>query len=74
NRRGRQPGEVVALIEQGIRDVPFGRARETTVILDEVAATEYALSVANPGDVLAVMGEDMPLLAETLRAAAYARA
>jgi len=71
-RRGRDKGEVAALIEQGARELPGARAREVTTILDEVAAAKYALEVANPGDVVAVMGDHMADLAETLMAAAHA--
>jgi cyanophycin synthetase len=70
-RRGREPGEVVALIDQGIKEQSLGRTRETHIILDEVEATEYAVSVANPGDVLAVMGDDMQALTDTLMAHAH---
>ncbi|MEZ5185955.1 MAG: cyanophycin synthetase [Candidatus Nanopelagicales bacterium] len=73
-RRGRNEGEVVALIEQGVKQQPNGRTRETVVILDEVEATKHALSLANPGDVLAVMGEDMQALADTLMAEAHRQA
>jgi TusA-related sulfurtransferase len=38
--------------------------------LDEIEALKYALSAANPGDVLAVMGEDNQALADTLMEAA----
>ena len=69
--RGREQGEVVALIDQGIKEQTPGRTRETHIILDEVEATQYALSVANPGDVLAVMGDDLQALADTLMAQAH---
>lgn len=69
-RRGRDEGEVVALIEQGVRECDPRRTREVHTILDEVEATKYALSIANPGDVLAVMGDDMQALADTLQEAA----
>ena len=69
--RGREVGEVAALIEQGVQEQPTGRARESHIILDEVAAAKYALSVANPGDVLAVMGDDMQALSDALRAEAH---
>ena len=70
-RRGREIGEVAALIAQGVRDQPQGRARETTIIVDEIDAAKYALEVANPGDVVAVMGDDMQALADTLMDAAH---
>ncbi len=70
-RRGREEGAVVELIAQGVREQPKGRARETKVLLDEIEAARYALSVANPGDVLAVMGDDMQALADTLMDAAH---
>jgi len=70
-RRGRESGEVAALIAAGVHDLPQGRAREVTTILDEVEAARYALEVANPGDVVAVMGDDMQALADTLMDAAH---
>ncbi|MCU0295947.1 MAG: cyanophycin synthetase [Candidatus Nanopelagicales bacterium] len=69
-RRGRDSGTVAALIADGIKQ-GAGRTREVTTILDEIEATRYALTVANPGDVLAVMGDDMQALADTLMQAAH---
>jgi cyanophycin synthetase len=71
NRRGRASGEVAALVDEGIRNADASRAREVITILDEVEALEHALSIANPGDVLAVMGEDMQALADTLHDASH---
>jgi cyanophycin synthetase len=69
-RRGREQGEVAALIEQGIREQQPRRVKEVHTIIDEFEATRYALSIANTGDVLAVMGEDMQGLADILMTAA----
>ncbi len=69
-RRGRDEGTVAALMAEGIAQ-GAGRTREVTTILDEIAAAEYALTVANPGDVLAVMGDDTQSLADVLTQAAH---
>ena len=69
-RRGRSEGEVAVLIEQGIREQNPRRAKDVHIIINEIDALEYALSIANSGDVLAVMGEDNQALADTLMAAA----
>ena len=70
-RRGREVGEVAGLIAEGVSQQPNGRTRQTVTILDEVEAARHALSLANPGDVLAVMGDDMQALADTLMDAAH---
>ncbi len=70
-RRGREVGEVAALIAAGVGEPATGRARESHIILDEVEAAKYALSVANPGDVLAVMGDDMQALSDALQTEAH---
>jgi cyanophycin synthetase len=71
NRRGRPEGEAAALIEQGVVDVDPRRTREIAIIPDELAATHHALTVANPGDVLVVMGDDLRALADILQSAAH---
>ena len=59
------------LIAEGVSQQSNGRTRQTVTILDEVEAARHALSLANPGDVLAVMGDDMQALADTLMDAAH---
>lgn len=72
NRRGRRPGEVVEFIHQGLTTDPERRVRQILTILDEFDATRQAIALANPGDVLAVTGENMSGLADVLRQAANA--
>jgi cyanophycin synthetase len=70
-RRGRDVGAVAQLIRRGVESAPAARTREVITIIDEIEALNRALSIAIPGDVLAVMGEDMQALADTLQDAAH---
>jgi len=54
--RGRQPGEVPALLERTVRQVAPGRPCE--IIPDELEALQRALETALPGEVVAVFYED----------------
>jgi cyanophycin synthetase len=52
--RGRKPGETAALIAAGVRQgqADGGRVRQIDVVLDEIASTRAAVSLANPGDLV----------------------
>ncbi|HEX2140729.1 MAG TPA: cyanophycin synthetase, partial [Candidatus Limnocylindria bacterium] len=56
NPRGRQRGEIAALIEQGVRTAMADGARCQSVetIVDEMEATRRALDMGEAGDVVAV--------------------
>jgi cyanophycin synthetase len=56
NNRGRPRGETAALIERGVRAGIAEGARCTNVetVLDEMAATRYALDMGHEGDVVVV--------------------
>ena len=55
--RGRQPGEVPALIEAGIR---AAGGDPLPVADDEIGAIDFALKGIIPGDVVAIMASDQP--------------
>jgi cyanophycin synthetase len=57
--RGRKPGEVVALIERGVREAmgSGARAREVRCIPEEIDAVRWAASQATLGDVVAICAE-----------------
>jgi cyanophycin synthetase len=52
--RGREPGETAELIAQGVRQAQAegGRVRALDIVLDEIASTRAAVSLANPGDLV----------------------
>ena len=54
NTRGRQPGEVAALVMEGIREAQASGARvgHAEVVLDEMEAARKALDRARPGDLV----------------------
>jgi cyanophycin synthetase len=52
--RGRQPGEIAALLDRGFDAAGFPRDRRTTV-LDEFEAIASALNGARPGDLIVYM-------------------
>jgi cyanophycin synthetase len=57
DRRGREPGEVAALIRQGWEQEKAGdRLQE---ILDEATAIETALEKAEPGDLVVIFPADV---------------
>jgi cyanophycin synthetase len=57
--RGRQPGEVAALVEQGVKEAMAGGARtkEVRVICGEIEAVRWAMSQAHLGDVVAICAD-----------------
>jgi cyanophycin synthetase len=60
NLRGRPPGEMAALVAEGVRTAASYGARCQIVepILDEVAAVKAALARAEPGDLVVLCVED----------------
>ncbi len=56
--RGRAPGCVLALLEEGARSAGAGDDR-ILIVPDESAATETALRLAGPDDLVAVMPTDV---------------
>ena len=52
--RGRQPGELLALLESGLIEAQFA-AEKITRIPDETAAIELALKQAQRGDLVCIM-------------------
>lgn len=56
--RGRAPGGVVALLEQGAREAGADPTR-IRIVVDEAAAMETALRLAGPDDLVAVMPTDV---------------
>jgi cyanophycin synthetase len=56
NARGRQPGEVAALITEGVQKAMAdgARCKQVEEALDEIEAVRHAMSRANAGDLLVV--------------------
>jgi cyanophycin synthetase len=52
--RGRKPGEVAALLEQGFAKAGFAREK-TVTILDEWQAVDHALKIGQPKDLILYM-------------------
>jgi cyanophycin synthetase len=63
--RGREPGEVAALLQEAVSaaGVP---AERTTVVMDEVEATHAAIDLADPGDLVVSMVYRIPRVWEDL--------
>jgi cyanophycin synthetase len=59
NRRGRQPGEVGALLRQGLLDAGFPVDRVSAEVYDEEEAVQRALETAQPGDLLVIFGDKL---------------
>ncbi len=57
--RGRQPGEVAALLEQGVREAMAqgGRAKEVRALPLEIEAVRWAVQQATAGDVVAICAD-----------------
>jgi cyanophycin synthetase len=55
DRRGRDDGEVAALIERCLHREHVS-AERVEVILDEMSALDHALSIARPGDLVVITG------------------
>ena len=57
--RGRQPGEVAALLEQGVREAMAAgaRAKEVRSLPLEIDAVRWAVEQANAGDVVAICAD-----------------
>jgi cyanophycin synthetase len=57
--RGRQPGEVSALLEQGVRDAMAqgARAKEVRAVPMEIDAVRFAVEQATAGDVVAICAD-----------------
>jgi cyanophycin synthetase len=53
--RGRENDEMIALYQAGVRSMG---ANDAPVLEDEVAALEFALEQAKPGDVIAIMCQE----------------
>lgn len=58
HRRGRRPGEMAGLIEQGVHNTDDIRPHKTTTILDDTEANLYALSIVQPGDLLLLVDDE----------------
>jgi cyanophycin synthetase len=59
NRRGRQPGEVGALLRQGLLDAGFPADRISAEVYDEEEAVQRALETSQPGDLLVIFGDKL---------------
>jgi len=57
DRRGRAPGEVAALLLQGVREA--GREHLAEIVLDEAQAVRTAMERAQPGDIVVVFYESL---------------
>ncbi len=59
NLRGRRPGEVAELVEQGVREAMAAgaRAKEVVGLIDEIEAVRVALARAEIGDVVAICAD-----------------
>lgn len=66
--RGRRPGEVAALLLEGLRAGGLGE-RSVTVILREVDAVRAAVNLAVPGDLVVVFHERLGPVLDALAAA-----
>ena len=66
DRRGRAPGEITALILDGLAQGGFDTANATAVP-DEVAAVEQELAKLENGDLLVVLADDVPGVLEVIR-------
>jgi cyanophycin synthetase len=56
-KRGREPGQIVALLEEGVRSVrPDADLR---VVLEEQQATDTALKLAEPGDLVVLFADEI---------------
>lgn len=58
NLRGRTSDEIVALLREGIDKVDA--SKKTTVILDEVAAIDFAITSAQRGDFITIISDVIP--------------
>lgn len=65
DRRGRAVGEVISLIEEGIKNIDVNK--KVIDILDEREALRKALSIANPGDIVIVFYEEIDKLIEVIK-------
>jgi cyanophycin synthetase len=56
NPRGRRPGEVAALIAEGVRDATGEdvRCKQVEIVLDELEATRHAIARSNTGDLIVI--------------------
>lgn len=70
--RGRRPGEVAALLLEGLRSGGLA-ARNTTAILREVDAVRAAINLAEPGDLVVVFYEKLWPIVDVIAAARRAR-
>ncbi|MGI8457041.1 MAG: cyanophycin synthetase [Propionibacteriaceae bacterium] len=54
--RGRQRGDVAALIAEGVQSAMGSgvRCKQVEVVLDELSATRHAMSRSNPGDLIVI--------------------
>jgi cyanophycin synthetase len=52
NPRGRQRGEIARHVMEGVKDAADSRVRSAQIIIDERPATDAALGLAQPGDVV----------------------
>ena len=59
NRRGRQPGEVGALLRRGLLDAGFPADRISEQVYDEEEAVQRGLETAQPGDLLVIFGDKL---------------
>ncbi|MFL6063390.1 MAG: cyanophycin synthetase [Friedmanniella sp.] len=52
--RGRRPGEVAALVAEGVRSAmqQGARCKQLETVLDEIVATRHAIAHSNPGDLV----------------------
>lgn len=55
--RGRSPGEMQRLMDEGVR---AAGGRSLALVSDEISAIDLALAAIRPGDVVAVMATDQP--------------
>jgi len=59
NLRGRKPGEVGAILRQGLLDAGFPSDRISAEIYGEEEAVQRALETAQPGDLLVIFGDKL---------------
>lgn len=62
NPRGRKPGETAALTEKGVREAMGDgvRCRRVEVVLPEIEATRFAMSLSNAGDLVVLCVDKHP--------------
>jgi cyanophycin synthetase len=59
DRRGRQAGDIAKLVREGLLAAGFPAERILEGPIDEVPAVDHALSLAEPGDLLVIIGDQL---------------